>query len=94
MIPEVTPVSILKANASQILTTLDETGNPVLITQNGKAVGVLVSVDEYSKKEKSLALLKIIAQSTQDIVAGDHKPVDEIISRLRGKVQAARDAKK
>lgn len=94
MIPEVTPVSVLKANASQILTTLDETGNPVLITQNGKAVGVLVSVDEYSKKEKSLALLKIIAQSTQDIAAGNHKPADEVIARLRGKVRGARDAKK
>lgn len=93
MIPEITPVSVLKANASQILNELDETGNPVVITQNGKPMGVLVSIEEYSQKEKSLALLKIIAQSSQAIAAGDHKPADEVIERLRRKVRVARNAK-
>lgn len=92
--PEVTPVSALKANASQILNTLNKTGNPVLITQNGKAMGILMGVDDYNRKEESLALLKIVAQSTQDIARGDHKSADEVIAGLRKKVRAARNAKK
>jgi prevent-host-death family protein len=94
MIENLMPVSELKSRAGQILDGVEETGNPVVITQHGKAKAVLVSVDEYQKKERALAMLKILSVGARDFNEGRHKPVDQALNNLRQKVRAARNAKR
>ena len=94
MLQSLTPVSVLKAQATQILETLNETGEPVVITKNGVAKGVLVTVDEYTSTGKTLAMLRMMATSKQDIAEGRYRPADDVIADQRTRVRAARNAKK
>lgn len=94
MLQSLTPVSVLKAQATQILKALNKTGEPVVITQNGVAKGVLVTVDEYTSTGKTLTMFHMMATSKQDIVEGRFRPADEVIADQRAKVRAARNARK
>ncbi len=63
----VKPISYLKANAAEILATLTEQREPMVITQNGEAKAVLQDVASFEETQATLALLKILALGNQDI---------------------------
>jgi prevent-host-death family protein len=43
---DIKPISWLKNNAKQLIETVDETGNAMIITQNGEAKAVVMNVRE------------------------------------------------
>ncbi len=85
---QVRPISYLKANAAEVLTQLAERREPMVITQNGEAKAVLQDVASFEETQESLALLKILALSNQDVAAGKVKPVADVVARLRAKRSA------
>ena len=86
---QVKPISYLKANAAEILTTLTEQREPLVITQNGEAKAVLQDVASFEETQETLALLKILALGNQEIAAGKVKPAADVIARLRAKRAAS-----
>src|SRR5882672_3980646 len=44
---DIVPVSDFKAQAAEWLKRIAETGQPIVITQNGKAAGVLLSPSQF-----------------------------------------------
>ena len=82
---QVKPISYLKANAAEILATLGEQREPLVITQNGEAKAVLQDVASFEETQETLALLKILALSTHDVAGGKVKPVADVVARLRAK---------
>ena len=79
---QVKSISYLKANAAEMLHTLAEAREPVLITQNGEAKAVLQDVASYEELQETLALLKLLALGQQDVDAGRVAPVDEAFDRV------------
>ncbi len=79
------PISYFKANAAEILRNLAETREPMIITQNGEATAVVQDVASYEATQETLALLKILALSRQDIAAGRARPIREVIEELKAK---------
>ena len=79
------PVSYLKAHASEIVRTLGDQGEPLVITQNGKAKVVLQDIDSFEKMQETMALLKILALGNRQIEAGQVKPATDVIARLRAR---------
>ncbi len=85
---QVKPISYLKAHAAEVLNTLNEQREPLVITQNGEARAVLQDVGSYEATQETLALLKLLALGNQEIAAGKVKPVAEVVARLKaGKTQ-------
>jgi prevent-host-death family protein len=82
---QVKPISYLKANAATVLVELAKHREPLVITQNGEAKAVLQDVVSYEATQETLALLKILALGTQEIQAGQVKPMATVIQRLRAK---------
>lgn len=82
---QVRPISYLKANAAEVLATLTENREPLVITQNGEAKAVLQDVISYEATQESLALLKLLALGNQDVAAGKVKPIGEVVARLKAK---------
>ncbi len=82
---QVKPISYLKAHAAEILSSLAEQQEPLVITQNGEAKAVLVDVASYEATQETLALLKVLALGQQEWAAGKVKPVSEVVARLRAK---------
>jgi len=79
---QVKSISTLKANAAEILQTLSEQREPILITQNGEAKAVLQDVVSYEEMQETLALLKLLALAQQDVAAGRTLGVDEAFDRV------------
>ena len=77
------PISYLKAHAAEIVRTLGEQREPLIITQNGEAKVVLQDIDSYEQTQETVALLKILALGSRQIEAGQVQPATDVITRLR-----------
>ena len=82
------PISYLKAHAAEIIRTLGDQGEPLIITQNGEAKAVIQDIDSYEQMQETVALLKMLALGNRQIEAGRVQPAADIIARLRGRRQA------
>jgi len=67
---QVKPISYLKSHAAEIVTTLAETREPLLITQNGEAKLVVMDVKTFEQQEQTIALLQLLAQGRRNIEEG------------------------
>ena len=81
----VKPISYLKANAAEVLATLGEQREPLVITQNGEAKAVLQDVATYEATQETLALLKVLALGQQEVAAAKVKPLSDVVARLKAK---------
>lgn len=68
------------------MTDLRETGEPMVITQNGEAKAVIQDIASYEKDQETLALLKILALGQKDIAEGRYRPFSEAIDDLKAKL--------
>lgn len=76
---DVKPISFLEANTAEVLRTLAERREPLVITENGEARAVIQDVASYEETLETLALLKILALGNRDIEEGKRrwtKPCD------------------
>jgi prevent-host-death family protein len=80
---QIKPISYLKANAAEMLDTIADTRQPVVITQNGEAKAVLQDVDSYERTQETLVLLKILALGQHEIEEGRTVPARTAIAKLR-----------
>ncbi|MBI4546239.1 MAG: type II toxin-antitoxin system Phd/YefM family antitoxin [Gemmatimonadetes bacterium] len=80
---QVKPISYLKSHAAEVLRTLAESGEPLVITQNGEARAVIQDVASYQEIQETLALLKVLALGNREIEQGKVSPVEEVVQRLR-----------
>ena len=84
---QVKSISYLKANAAEMLQTLAELREPVLITQNGEAKAVLQDVASYEEMQETLALLKLLALGDREVDDGQVQPIAEAVADLRAEFQ-------
>lgn len=77
------PISYVKAHAAEIVRSLGEQPEPLIITQNGEAKAVLQDISSYEEMQETLALLKILALGNQQIAEGRVQPAADVIARLR-----------
>ena len=82
---QIKPISYLKAHAAEIVRTLNERREPLVITQNGEAKVVIQDIESYEQTQETMALLKILALGTRQIEEGKVQPAEDAIKRLRGR---------
>jgi prevent-host-death family protein len=64
------PISTLKTRTAELLRRTRDTGQPIVITQNGKAAAVLQDVESYQRQRDMLQMLRILVQGDQDFREG------------------------
>ncbi len=79
------PVSYLKSYAAEIVGSLAEGGEPLIITQNGEAKAVLLDYDSYERSRETLALLKILALGNKQIEQGRVILAAQAIKNIRAR---------
>ena len=82
------PISYLKAHAAEIVRTLGDIREPLIITQNGEAKVVMQDIDSYEQMQETVALLKILALGSRQVEAGEVQPAADVVARLREQRQA------
>jgi prevent-host-death family protein len=78
--PNIIPISELRQDASAIVRRASATGDPVFITQHGRASAVLVSAGTYERTQRELEILRILAQGEADIATGTGFDLDVVMA--------------
>ena len=64
------PVTGLKTKSAELIRKARESGQPVIITQNGKATAVLQGIEDFQRQREALLLLRHLARGDQQVRAG------------------------
>jgi prevent-host-death family protein len=80
--PNIVPISELRQDASAIVKRAASSGDPVFITQHGRASAVLVSAGTYERAQRELQILRILAQGDADIAAGVGHDLDVVMAEV------------
>lgn len=81
------PISYLKSHTAEIVKSLTESREPMLVTQNGEAKMVVIDIKTWEEQEETLALLKLLAMGNKQIEAGEFRPADEVFASLENEDQ-------
>jgi prevent-host-death family protein len=79
---DIVPVGEFKGQAARWLRHAAESGQPVVITQNGKPAGVLVSPSEYDRLTERQRFLESVALGLADAETGRTMNTKELLRRL------------
>jgi len=78
--PDIIPVSDLRQGAAALLKRIRESRVPVVVTQRGRAAAVILSVEEYERRERDLEILRLLAQGEKEITAGVGHDLDDVLA--------------
>ncbi|MEM7356198.1 MAG: type II toxin-antitoxin system Phd/YefM family antitoxin [Acidobacteriota bacterium] len=82
------PVTTLKSKSAELVRRARESGQPIIITQNGKATAVLQDVESYERQRQALLLLKYLARGDRDSRQGKLLPDAEADQHFRQRLKA------
>ena len=82
------PVTVLKTRSADLIRRAHQSGQPIIITQNGKATAVLQDVESYQRQRQALLLLKFLARGDQDHREGRILSDEEADQRFRARLEA------
>ena len=89
----VKPISYLKAHASELIRNITSTRQTLVVTHNGEAKVVVQDIRSYERMQETLALLKILTRSKQNIKRGKAKSLDDAFSKLDKRIAAFKHEK-
>ncbi len=78
-IPDIVPVSDFRQDAAAVLKRLRSSGGPLVVTQRGRAVAVMQSVEVFNKQLAALELLRSLARGEREIAGGEGHTLDEVM---------------
>ena len=81
---DIVPVSDFKAQAADWLRRVADTGQPVVITQNGRAAGVLLSPARFDELTERSRFLEAVDAGLADSEAGRVHSHEEVVSHMKG----------
>lgn len=76
------PVSEFKAQAAEFLRKLGEGGAPLVVTQNGKPAGVLLSPEAYDELTERARFIAAVNEGLADAKAGRVSTEAAVMKRL------------
>lgn len=79
---QVKPISYLKANAAEVLNQLQESREPLVITQNGEAKAVIQDIHSYEALHEDIALLKLLALGKQQLADQHTFTADSVMADI------------
>ena len=78
-IPDIVPVSDFRQDAAAVLRRLQSGTGPLVLTQRGRAVAVMQSIDAYEKLERERELLRLLAAGEREIAAGEGSSLADVM---------------
>jgi prevent-host-death family protein len=79
-IPEIVPITDLRQDSSAVLKRVRASGQPVIITQRGRAAAVMLSVEEYERSENERHILRLLARGEKEIAEGEGHDLDDVLA--------------
>ncbi|MBZ0270855.1 type II toxin-antitoxin system Phd/YefM family antitoxin [bacterium] len=83
--PRTKPISYLKEHAEEISRTIRETGEPLVITEDGEKTLIVQDFKSHVELENALAMLKMLSIADRQIAEGKVTPLEDVIARFEAK---------
>ena len=80
---DIIPVGEFKTGISKWLRSIRDKNRPIVITQNGRPAGVLISPEEYDKLVYNKMFTESINHGIQDIKSGNIFSTSELKNKLQ-----------
>lgn len=85
---DIVPLSDFKARASELLKRISETGAPIIITQNGRAAGVLLSPAEFDVLVDRTRFVNAVAAGIADVESGRVVEHESMVAEVTARYDA------
>ena len=82
---DIVPIAEFKTNISKWFKTLQTSRHPLIITQNSKPAGVLLSAADYDELVYRKSFLDSVERGIVDIESGQTLTTDELRSSLQAR---------
>ena len=79
---DIGPITDLKIKPGKIVSQIEKTRRPVLLTSRGRGVAVVESVKAYEERTEEQAFLRGVVQGLMDIEEGREINLSEVKKRL------------
>ena len=79
------PISEFKAQAADWLRKVSETGAPVVVTQNGKPAGVLLSPQAFDELTEKARFIATVEEGLADAEAGRVHSHADVAKRMKSR---------
>jgi prevent-host-death family protein len=79
-VPDIVPITDLRQDAAAVVGRARSRRQPIIITQRGRAVAVMVSVEEYERVEQERQILLLLAKGDKEIAAGRGVDLDAVLA--------------
>ena len=79
-IPQIIPVTVLRQNAAAVLKRLRSGKQPLIVTQRGRAMAVIISIEAYERSEHERELLWLLARGEREIAVGKGYSLDSVMA--------------
>ena len=80
---DIKPISYIKTNAADMLKRVNDTHNPIVITQNGEAKAVLLDTESYESMINGLGIMKVLSQSEKEIEENQVADNEKVFSDVK-----------
>ena len=88
---DIIPIGEFKEQMTRWLKTAKTTGRPLVITQNGKPVAVVIFPEEFDKMEYTKRFMQSVNQGLKDVNSGNVLDTEQLKNELQ-KVRASRES--
>ena len=89
-IPSIVPITDLRQDATSIIKRVNDSGQPVVITQRGRAAAVMLSMETYEHSEHELELLRLLARGEKEIEAGKGHDLKAVLAEADSLLKEAK----
>lgn len=80
---DIRPVTEFRANAAQFIEQVQQTGEPIILTQHGKGAAVLLDLEVFEALVEEVEVLRDIRISEAQVAAGEGIPHEDAMRRVR-----------
>ena len=79
-LPSIIPITDLRQDAAKVLRQVKESREPTVITQRGRAVAVILSLEKFEQAENERQILVLLAKGEREIEEGVGHTMDEVFA--------------
>ncbi len=79
---DIRPLSEFRASVAAFVKRLGETRRPMILTQHGRGVAVLLDAGEFERMQERLELLEDVLRAEGELAAGEGTPHVEARARV------------
>lgn len=79
---DIVPLTDIKVNPGKIVRHTSESHRPVLLTNRGRGVAVMQSLEDYEKAEEEKAFMRAVVEGLSDLDNGRESSISDVKNRL------------